>query len=231
MSYPNRRGTNGKSVFLECDTDSINWQQTGDIDWKELVPFSLITGPGGSQGVKGDDGAPGQPASQGVAGAPNVLSIGTVTTGAAGSSAGATITGTSPSQVLNLTIPRGNTGVGLSPTEPAGTTIALNTAYQNNTTKTVALSVMVEVNYSITIAAALADTMNLMVGTSNTVMTSGTAVACWRSALTGIALSIGMGSSDRGQLFALIPPGGWYAVTRPEGTRATIQSAFLTPLN
>lgn len=41
------------------------------------------------------------------AGPPNVLSVGTVTTGAAGSNASATITGTSPTQVLNLVIPQG----------------------------------------------------------------------------------------------------------------------------
>lgn len=40
------------------------------------------------------------------------LTIGTVTTGAAGSSASASVTGTSPSQVLNLTIPRGDAGAG-----------------------------------------------------------------------------------------------------------------------
>ena len=38
------------------------------------------------------------------------FSIGTVTTGAAGSSASASITGTDAAPVLNLTIPRGNTG-------------------------------------------------------------------------------------------------------------------------
>lgn len=38
------------------------------------------------------------------------LTIGTVTTGSAGSSASATITGAAGSQVLNLTIPRGDTG-------------------------------------------------------------------------------------------------------------------------
>lgn len=41
----------------------------------------------------------------------NSLVIGSVTTGAAGSSASASITGTAPAQTLNLTIPRGNTGV------------------------------------------------------------------------------------------------------------------------
>lgn len=38
------------------------------------------------------------------------LAIGTVTTGAAGSSATATVTGTAPDYTLNLTIPRGETG-------------------------------------------------------------------------------------------------------------------------
>jgi hypothetical protein len=38
------------------------------------------------------------------------LSVGTVTTGAAGSNASASITGTAPNQTLSLTIPRGNTG-------------------------------------------------------------------------------------------------------------------------
>jgi hypothetical protein len=41
---------------------------------------------------------------------PNSLSIGTVNTGAAGSSASASITGTAPSQTLSLTIPRGDKG-------------------------------------------------------------------------------------------------------------------------
>lgn len=41
----------------------------------------------------------------------NSLTIGSVTTGAAGSSASAEITGSPPSQTLNLTIPRGNQGI------------------------------------------------------------------------------------------------------------------------
>lgn len=48
---------------------------------------------------------------QGETGATPNLTIGTVTTGAAGSQADATITGTTEEPVLNLTIPRGNDGV------------------------------------------------------------------------------------------------------------------------
>ena len=51
--------------------------------------------------IKGDQGMPGTNGTNGADGLPNVLSIGTVTTG----TAAATITGTSPAQVLNLTLP------------------------------------------------------------------------------------------------------------------------------
>lgn len=61
----------------------------------------------------------------------NSLAIGTVTTGAAGSSASASVTGTAPSQTLNLTIPRGNTGVqgdpGAQGAPGAAATIAVGT--------------------------------------------------------------------------------------------------------
>ena len=56
------------------------------------------------RGAKGDKG------NTGATGATPAFSIGTVTTGAAGSSAAATITGTAAAPVLNLTIPRGNPG-------------------------------------------------------------------------------------------------------------------------
>lgn len=50
------------------------------------------------------------------------LSIGTVTTGAAGTNASASVTGTSPNFKLNLTIPRGNTGAtgATGPQGPSG---------------------------------------------------------------------------------------------------------------
>lgn len=57
-------------------------------------------GPTGPQGAKGDTGA--TPA----------LSIGTVTTGTAGSNAVVTITGTAAAPVLNFTLPRGASGAG-----------------------------------------------------------------------------------------------------------------------
>lgn len=65
-------------------------------------------------------GIQGPPGVQGVPGQASVLSIGTITTGAAGTSAAATISGVAPNQFLNLTLPTGATGA-TGPTGPANT--------------------------------------------------------------------------------------------------------------
>lgn len=63
-----------------------------------------------AQGATGATGATGAQGPTGPAGTSNTLSIGTVTTLPAGSSATATITGSSPVQTLNLGIPEGASG-------------------------------------------------------------------------------------------------------------------------
>lgn len=88
----------------------------GDGSW--VTGGSGSPGPQGIQGIQGLTGPQGDAGPQGIQGATgpagpaNSLSIGTVTTGAAGSSASATITGTAPTQTLNLTIPQGAAGAG-----------------------------------------------------------------------------------------------------------------------
>lgn len=64
-------------------------------------------GPQGEQGPKGDTGPEGP---QGETGPANVLTIGTVEASEPGSNPSANITGTSPAQVLNLVLPRGEQG-------------------------------------------------------------------------------------------------------------------------
>jgi len=76
----------------------------------QTLNLGIPSGLQGTQGVKGDTGNTGSTGSTGATGPPNVLAIGTVTTGAPGSAAASTITGTSPAQTLNLTIPRGDVG-------------------------------------------------------------------------------------------------------------------------
>ena len=61
---------------------------------------------------RGDTGAAGATGSAGPAGSAATVSVGTVTTGAAGSSAAVTNVGTSSAAVLNFAIPRGDAGSG-----------------------------------------------------------------------------------------------------------------------
>ena len=79
----------------------------------QVISFTIPRGDVGQQGAQGPAGASGASGSVGAtgpAGPPNSLTIGSVVTLAAGSSAVATITGTSPNQVLSLSIPRGDAG-------------------------------------------------------------------------------------------------------------------------
>jgi hypothetical protein len=82
-------GSEGDRYFQD---DAPNYYIKGEATWSDPI---AIQGPTGATGATG-------PA--------NSLAIGTVTTGTAGGSASATITGSAPSQTLNLTIPRGATG-------------------------------------------------------------------------------------------------------------------------
>src|SRR5574344_321916 len=69
--------------------------------------FNILNGAKGDTGAKGIQGVKGDTGATGPTGPANSLSIGTV---ASGTTASATITGTSPSQVLNLVLPKGDTG-------------------------------------------------------------------------------------------------------------------------
>lgn len=68
------------------------------------LDLTIPVGATGATGATGSTGATGDP------GPTTNLTIGTVTTGAAGSNATATIVGTPPDLTLNLTIPQGDTG-------------------------------------------------------------------------------------------------------------------------
>ncbi|WP_314421835.1 hypothetical protein [Pseudescherichia vulneris] len=164
-----------------------------------------------------------------------VLKIGTITTLSAGSSATAEITGTAPNFTLNVGIPQGNQGIGLTPGTAIQQSLSLETAYRaTDLTKPHFLSVMIDVTYTVTLASTMSDTVEMWVGPDAAGVTSGGAtakrVASFRSALTGIAVSIGMSAGDRGQLTWLVPAGHYFALRRTAGTRATIAEAFLQPL-
>jgi hypothetical protein len=91
-------GADGREVELRKTETHVQWRYEDEAEYTDLIALTEITGP---QGQTGD---------QGPAGPANTLAIGTVTTGAAGSSADATISGTPPNQTLDLVLPRGDTG-------------------------------------------------------------------------------------------------------------------------
>jgi hypothetical protein len=74
------------------------------------ISFGIPAGATGPQGGVGPIGPVGPVGPIGAVGPANELSIGVVSTGAPGSAAAATITGTPPAQVLNLAIPAGIQG-------------------------------------------------------------------------------------------------------------------------
>lgn len=90
-----------------------------------------FTIPKGDQGTPGTNGTDGIDGTDGTDGAAATIQVGTVTTGAAGSSASVSNSGTTNAAVLNFTIPRGDEGpatvqVGTVTTGAAGTGAAVS---------------------------------------------------------------------------------------------------------
>ena len=98
-------GTNGATFTPAVDdAGNLSWSNDKDLANPNTVNIKGDTGAKGDKGEKGDTGAKGADGQT-----PNI-SIGTVTTGAAGTNASAEITGTTPNLTLNLTIPKGDKG-------------------------------------------------------------------------------------------------------------------------
>lgn len=210
------------------------------------TPTATITGtapsqtlnlgiPAGMAGTNGTNGSNG-PA--------NTLSIGTVTTLSAGASATASVSGSAPNQTLSLGIPQGQAGtsgtngtngtngVGIAPGAPAALTVAFATAYQaSDNTKAAHINVMLESSYLTTLAGTSADEVEIRIGSTNAVATGGgNQVATWKTSLTGIALTVGLGIIQRSPVAFMLPAGWYFAVRRVSGTTATIQSTLAQPL-
>ena len=115
LSWSNDKGlTNPTTVNIKGAKGDKGEQGKQGIQGEKGEP-----GEKGDKGDKGEQGAKGEPGEQGIQGAKGdkgetgatpKITVGTVTTGAAGTNAAATITGTTPNLVLNLTIPQGAKG-------------------------------------------------------------------------------------------------------------------------
>jgi hypothetical protein len=93
-------GVDGHTPIIGFGTGSNSDRIT--VDGTPIGPH--LTGPQGLPGADGADGAPG------ALGPATNLTIGNVTTGAPGGVAAASIRGTAPNLILDLTLPRGDTG-------------------------------------------------------------------------------------------------------------------------
>lgn len=89
-------GKDGREIEIQNSGTAIQWRYVGDESWTDLVQLSEITGPKGNPGPT-----------------PNIQ-IGTVQTLEPGQPATASISGTPENPLLNLGIPKGETGGGES---------------------------------------------------------------------------------------------------------------------
>lgn len=193
---------NGNLVKLLATDDP----DTSPVDWTWEVSFNLLDSQGNNVGnlpsfhfalpggttVDLADVAP-MPASNGVfylkGDAPD-LTVGTVTTGAAGSSAAVTITGTPDAPVLNFTIPKGDTGAtgslaGLSATAPI--------TYTNNTIALADVSPSPAGTYgsSTQIPAITVDAKGRVTSVTTNAASGGGTWSTYTPTLTGITLGTG----------------------------------------
>lgn len=174
------------------------------------------TGASGPQGVKGDTGSQGVQGIQGATGAQGPK-------GDTGSQGPAGNTGATGAQ--------GAAGVSFAPQAPVTRTITIGSPFQHtDTTKPFKVLANVRATQTLTVAGLSADKLELRVGPSAAAVAAGGSggfsMAVWESGITGIALMIGAGIQDGGQMFADVPAGWYFQINRLSGTAATVVSCF-----
>jgi hypothetical protein len=169
------------------------------------------TGPAGIQGPKGDTGAAGPAGATGATGATgaagpaNTLTIGTVATG----TAAATITGTSPNQVLNLTLPTSSlpARVYSYPTRP------LNTCFQISTTRDAQVSYAVDISATVSVSGGGRGSVYLRTYTNSTCTTGQQTVISGSSGLPAfVSVTVGLTNLGTATLPAIVPKGAWVRI-------------------
>ena len=126
------------------------------------------TGAVGPQGPQGETGAVGPQGPAGTAGEAATVTVGTTTTGDAGTNASVTNTGTAQNAVLNFTIPRGETGA----TGPQGTTATNEYGYKYDTTTT---PITLTANTVATVPLNQTGPLNVITGATTNALTIGSA--------------------------------------------------------
>lgn len=132
-----RSGGGGSgSMDLRVADGYIQYSTDGGRTWQNLIAVADLKGADGAKGDKGEKGEPGADGTPGTPGAPGTaatISVGKVTTGAAGTDASVSNSGTLNTAVFDFTIPqgakgekgdKGNTG----PAGPAGSDASVTAA-------------------------------------------------------------------------------------------------------
>lgn len=187
--------------------------QKGDKgDKGEIGPIGTPGTPG-RDGVDGQQGLAGKDGAQGAAGkdatTPNVT-IGTVSTVAAGDAATASITGTAPNYTLNLGLPAGQQGIaGVSPTITIGTVTTLPA----NASATAAINAnKLDLGIPVGPAGAAGGTSTLTIGTVTTLSPGTSATA----AIASGKLNLGIPGSKRIDTYTgTTDANGLFTVTYP----------------
>lgn len=165
----------------------------------------------------------------------NTLKIGTVSTG----NAAVSITGESPNQTLNFTLPaatNGTNGISYTPQPPAARAVSIGTAYQHNdVTKPYKVVVNARATSQVTLLALnQIDRVELRIGpTAASVALNGSggfSMGVWETGIAGISVTVGTSLQDGGQISADVPVGWYFSVNRQQGTAATIVSCFTQSL-
>ena len=113
LANPNTVNIKGDKGDAGAKGDKGDKGEKGDpFTYADFTPEQLtaLKGAKGDKGDKGDKGEKGDSGAKGADGQTPNISIGTITTGAAGTNASASISGETPNLVLNLTIPKGDKG-------------------------------------------------------------------------------------------------------------------------
>lgn len=178
-----------------------------------------IDGLPGRDGVNGKDGAPGTAGKDGAPGAP----------GAAGVNGKDGATGVQGKDGVNGS--PGTPGTSFAPQTPVARALTIGNPLQHtDTTKAFKVVVNVRATQTLTVAGLSADKLELRVGPNAAAVAAGGSggfsLAVWESGITGIALMIGAGIQDGGQLFADVPAGWYFQVNRLSGTASTIVNCF-----
>lgn len=215
------------------------------------VALAFVLGSSAMAQMVGGGMVPGPQGPPGPIGPSPTISMGTLTTGGAGTMGSATDTGTPSAAVFNFTIPRGDVGsvgstgatgsVGATgatgATGAAGTnslgapvtrTLALATAYQASTSAKPALvTINITSTATFSVIGGSTNTADILIGPTNGVAGgTGTSVGKYANSSTA-GIAVGIGVSTIGAIpFTFALPAGYYFAVRQTGGTVTITSAF-----